>query len=168
MSKKLFLITGLLIAFVFTFSVTFSFATDNNNEKNMVNDAVNGVRGAVDGAENAVEGAVKDISNGSKNMTKNMEDGANNMMNNKNNNDRNNDNNMLNNNNGMGTTNNGNYTTARTATTGIAADAGATFLGMNATAWTWLILGIAALAIIALVWYYSNQVTNTRYNDHGE
>ena len=44
-----------------------------------------------------------------------------------------------------------NYTATRTA-----ADEG-TLLGMNATAWTWLIIGMVGIAIIALVWYYSMQ-----------
>ena len=57
------------------------------------------------------------------------------------------------------TTNNGTYTATRTSTNG-----NATFMGMNATAWTWLILGIAAIAIIAVVWYYSNQLTSE--NNH--
>lgn len=30
-----------------------------------------------------------------------------------------------------------------------------TVTGMSQTAWTWLILGVAAIAIIAVVWYYS-------------
>ena len=50
-----------------------------------------------------------------------------------------------------GTSNN--YTATRTS-------ADNTFMGMNSTAWTWLILGIAAIAIIALVWYYSSQLNN--------
>lgn len=33
-------------------------------------------------------------------------------------------------------------------------------MGLNATAWTWLILGIAGIAIIAVVWYYSAQLTS--------
>ena len=36
-----------------------------------------------------------------------------------------------------------------------------TVTGMSQTAWTWLILGVAAIAIIAVVWYYSMQFTNT-------
>ena len=36
--------------------------------------------------------------------------------------------------------------------------------GMSASAWTWLILGIVAIAIIAVVWYYSMQLTNGRNN----
>ena len=39
-------------------------------------------------------------------------------------------------------------------------------MGMTANAWTWLIIGIAAIAIIAVVWYYSMQFTNTnRHNN---
>ena len=55
-------------------------------------------------------------------------------------------------------TENGNYTATRTSTNN------ATFMGMNATTWTWLILGVAAIAIIALVWYYSMQLTDIKNN----
>lgn len=37
---------------------------------------------------------------------------------------------------------------------------------MGSNTWTWLIIGIAAIAIIAVVWYYSMQFTNTRNNHH--
>ena len=59
------------------------------------------------------------------------------------------------------------YTANRTATTGTA-NAGNTgnFLGMSSTMWTWLILAVAVIAIIALVWYYSNQLNNRRYDDN--
>ena len=57
------------------------------------------------------------------------------------------------------TTGNNTYTATRTST-----DGRATFMGMNGTAWTWLILGIAAIAIIAVVWYYSMQVTSENNN----
>ena len=49
-------------------------------------------------------------------------------------------------------TNNSNYTATRTATTN------STFMGMSSTAWTWLIIGIAGIAIVALVWYYGSQI----------
>ena len=51
-----------------------------------------------------------------------------------------------------------NYNATRTSTN-------PTFMGMSGTAWTWLIIGIAAIAIIALVWYYSMQVTNNNHHD---
>lgn len=53
----------------------------------------------------------------------------------------------------MGTNNdnNGEYTATRTSTN---TD---TFMGMNGTVWTWLIFGILAVAVVALVWYYGMQ-----------
>ena len=46
MSKKIFLMLGLFITLVFTFSITTSFAEDGNGAMNMVNNAANGVRDA--------------------------------------------------------------------------------------------------------------------------
>ena len=39
---------------------------------------------------------------------------------------------------------------------------------MSSTMWTWLILAIAAVVIVALVWYYSNQISNKRNYDDNE
>ena len=146
MKKKSLLIVGLLIAVILMFATTFSFATDDHGAMNGVNDAVNGVRNTIGGAENAVEGAVKDITD----TTKNATDNTTNMGINRND------------------TQSTNYTANRTATTGTTTNAG-TFLGMSSTMWTWLILAIAIVAIIALVWYYSNQLTRTRnYDDNDQ
>ena len=41
-------------------------------------------------------------------------------------------------------------------------------MGMSSNTWSWLILGIAAIAIIALVWYYSMQLNNNRRNDDNQ
>ncbi len=49
------------------------------------------------------------------------------------------------------------YTATRTNTT---------VMGMSQNTWTWLIMGIAAIAIIAVVWYYSMQFTGTTRNNH--
>ena len=127
MSKKLFFIIGLLIAFMLTFSVTSCFATDGNGAMNAVNNAANTTHNTVG---------------------------------------MNNNNNTLNNNNttAMGTTNTG-YTANRTATTRTTTANTGTFLGMTSTAWTWLILAIAAVVIVALVWYYSNQISNSKKYD---
>lgn len=51
------------------------------------------------------------------------------------------------------TTDNSNYSATRTATS----TNNATFAGMSANAWAWLIVGIFGVAIIALVWIYGNQ-----------
>ena len=41
-----------------------------------------------------------------------------------------------------------------------------TFMGMSSDTWSWLILGVAAIAIIALVWYYSMQLNTNKSGYH--
>lgn len=159
MYKKLLMCSAILIIAIFSFNVSFA--------NNMLQDAANGVRNVVGGAENAVEGAVQGVSNATRNATSNLENGANNVSNDMMNNgnidnttgDNNNNNKRESNMTSMaGTTNN--YTATRTATTDN------TFMGMNSTAWTWLILGIAGIAIVALVWYYSTQTRSSNNYDN--
>ena len=71
------------------------------------------------------------------------------------NNNNNNNNSEMN---GNDRTNSNTYIATRTSTTD------SRFMGMNATAWTWLILGIAGIAIVALVWYYGSQM-RTNHDD---
>lgn len=97
----------------------------------------NDVRNVVGGVENTVENAARDVS---KDATGSVENGMNSDTHNS-----------------MSRTNN--YNTTRVAT-GSSNMSG----GMSASAWTWLILGIVAIAIIAVVWYYSMQLTNGRNN----
>ena len=134
MYKKMLVIFAILTIGIFSFSVCFA-----NNDESMIKDAANGVRDAVGGAENVIEDGAKDIANTTKNVTGSAE----NAMENKDNSG------MTQNNN---RTNNSNYTATRTATTN------STFMGMSSTAWTWLIIGIAGIAIVALVWYYGSQI----------
>ena len=143
MYKKLLIASGILIMTIFSFTVCFA--------NNGLQEAADGVRNVVGDAENAVEDAARNISNASKEATNSMEQGANNVGNAIMNH------NTTNNNMRVNTTND-NYTATRTATTDN------TFMGMNATAWTWLIIGIAAIAIVALVWYYSMQVRSSNYD----
>lgn len=148
MYKKLLISICLSIATILCFTVCLA-----NDATNMVQDAANGVRNVVGGAENAVENAAGGLSNTAKNVTEGMENGANNITNDM----RNTTNNMTSTTN----TNNNGYTATRTST-----DTGAaTFMGMNATTWTWLIMGIAAIAIVALVWYYATSLRSSRYDD---
>lgn len=150
MYKKLLLSAVVLVAIVFSFNVCFA----NDGLK----DAADGVRNVVGDAENAVEDAAKDISNASKNATGDIEKGANNVGNDM----KNTANSTMDNaKKDFAETTNNDYMATRTST----ATTENTFMGMNATAWTWLILGIAAIAIIALVWYYSAQFTSSRHND---
>lgn len=163
MYKKMFLSLAILACMIFSFTACFAAGNDG-----MLKDAADGVRNVVGGAENAIEDAAKGVSDASKDATGDMENGANKDKNDMTNNDGNNGGNNEQNNgtttdaNRTSTTgmNNG-YTATRTAT-----DTGATtFMGMTATAWTWLILGIAGIAIVALVWYYGTQANSTNNYD---
>ena len=154
MSKKIFV--GLFIIISLVFSYTFVFAADG-----VVNNAADGVRNMVGGAENAVEDAAKGISGASKNITGEMTDNrdkTNQNMDGINNGNDGIENENTVNNDRINTTNGTGYATTRTATTD-------TFMGMTSAAWTWLVLAVAAVVIIALVWYYSTQITRDNYNN---
>ena len=116
---------------------------------------------AMDCAENAVEGAANGIANGVKGATNSVENKANDLMNDIRSNGDNHNTAKDTNNETRTTTNSmtGNYTATRTNAEG------STLMGMNATTWTWLIIGIAAIAIVALVWYYSMQMRSSNYDD---
>ena len=55
---------------------------------------------------------------------------------------------------------NTNYSVTRTATT-----AESSFLGMNPSMFTWVIMAIVGLAIIVLVWMYARQHDESYYNE---
>ena len=107
---------------------------------NMVND----VRNVVGNTGNMVENSARDVGNA---LTGGNSD------------------NMGTNNQGASTTSNvsGSYDASRTST-----DSSSTLLGMDGTMWTWVILAITAIAIIALVWYYTSQTNNQHYHSSDE
>ena len=146
MKKKIFVSLVIAISLIFSFVVCF--ANDNGSG---LGDATNGVRNFVGGVENTVEDAAKDVSNTSKDITGGMEHGM----------DRSLDRNSNSGYSGIGSTDNdnGRYSTTRVST------GDNTVLGMTSNAWTWLIIGIAAIAIIAVIWYYSMQFSNNNRND---
>ena len=150
MYKKLAIILSILIIAIFSFSVCFA--------NDMLNNAVNDVRNVVGGAENTVENTAKDISNASKNASNSIGNMAEDTMN-RMKAEGDNNNTAKDTNNKMFTSTNNSYTATRTNTEG------STLMGMNATMWTWLIIGIATIAIVALVWYYSMQMRSTNYDD---
>ena len=152
MQKKLFITFAIIISIIFSFSVCFA--------ADMLTEATNAVRDTVNNAENAVEGAMNTAGDAVKDSTEKTE----NTMENAGNAIKDTGNTVGRDINNATSprdtaTNNGTYTATRTST-----DGNATFMGMNATAWTWLILGTAAIAIIAVVWYCSNQLTSE--NNH--
>ena len=145
MNKKLFISLAIIISVIFSFTICF--ANDNGSG---LKEAANGVRNFVGGVENTVEDAAKDVSNTSKNITGGMENGM----------SEHTDRNSNASHSGMGSTDDhSRYTTARVNT------GDTTVLGMSSTAWTWLIVGIAAIAIIALIWYYSMQFANNNHHN---
>ena len=134
MYKKVFL-TFVLFLLISLFSFSICLANEQ-----MLNDAANNVKDSINKSENSIENGAKDISDKAKNMTKDAENKMQNM-----------ENDMMNNN---------TYTSTRTATNIDEPN----YMGMSATSWTWLIVGIVAIAIIALIWYYAIQ-SNNNYSD---
>lgn len=139
MSKKLWIGLAILVIGIFSCSLCLA-----NNDQNPLQGAANAARNVVGGAENAVEGAANGVTGTMRGATNNIEHNGENTMNHV----------------GATTRNAGthDYTAQRT-------NAETRFMGMSSTMWTWLIIGIAAIAIIALVWYYSMQVTGNRNNN---
>lgn len=151
MKKKFFIIATLLVIFSF-FMVPYAFAANKS-----MDNAVNNVRNFVGGAENVVEDAGKDVANGVRSGLNAIDEGAKDVGNDV----KNDANNMMNTNN-----RNTNYNAIRTAT-------GTTYTGLfgttSNTVWSWLIIAIVAIIIVALVLFYANQNKNTTYhNDDNE
>lgn len=163
MTKKV-LTLGLLFVLV-VFSSTFVFAESAGNEMqdswNKTSETMGNVGNAVANTASNVGHAVANTFGMDKN---NNNDNNNNSTNNNNTNSNNNSTNGT-----MGVTTNfntntngtGNYDTARTATT-----ANNNVGGLSNMAWTWIIMGITAAVIVALIWFYATQQNNqTRIKD---
>ena len=145
MSKKIFISLVIALFTIFAFTVCLA-----NNGNGGLNTAANDVRNFVGSVENTVENATLDISNTSKDVTGSVE------------NQMNSGKNKMSTGIFSSTNVTNNYNAQKTSTDN-------TVMGMSSNAWTWLILGVAAIAIIAVVWYYSMQFTNSnRHNDDSE
>lgn len=145
MKKKLFITAILLTIFTFAFISNVFANTGMDN-------AVNGIRNFVGGAENVMEDAGKGVVNGVKDGANAVGNGARDVANGI-------DNGMNRDNRATG--NNGGYTATRTS-----ADTGATGLFGNVSndVWTWMVLAIVGIIIVALVMYYAKQNNITTYN----
>ncbi len=152
MKKKLYIsILAIIAATLFAFS--YSFAANDIK-------AVDGIRNVVGGAENVVEDAGKGIVDGVRNITSNGENMMGNVAGNT-------GTTMQNAGNGIAeslTNDNNGYDATRTTTRSAVDASEGTFLGMNGTVWTWLIMAVVGIAIVALVWMYAKQ-NNNSYND---
>ncbi len=147
MTKKIIITLAIILCAIF--ATTYSFAT--NEIKNGVMDAANDVRNVVGDVENGVENVAKDAAGAIREGTNDVENAGENMTGDV----------MNQNTNGTTTSNNDNmnndgYSATRTATdvTG----------GMSSTMWTWIILAIVGVAIVALVWFYAMQKNNSHEN----
>ena len=144
MKKKFLFISALLIALL---SITASTVLANNALNtigNVAEDVTSTAGNVLTTGVDAVGNTVRDISNGTMKAENNVAAGVTNM----------------NDNNRSGNRNTG-YTATRTNTN-------ATWLGMDATMWTWLIMAILGVAIVAMVWFYAKQDNTEQSEQHYE
>ena len=158
MSKKIIFSIIVLVALVFSF--TYVFAADMiTDAANTIDDSMDKTGDSIENAGNAVMNTANDVVSGARNVVNDTAAGVGNAVQDITDND-----NRATTTGNAVTGNTNNYSATRTATD---TNEG-TLLGMNSTAWTWIILGLAAIAIVALVWYYSTQFTNRGYHDGEE
>lgn len=136
MYKKMLISFIIFTICVFSFSLCFA-----NDSQNMLEDASNSAKNTIKGAENTIGDTAKNITEGIENGTKDTADSI-----------------MDNTKNAVNNT----YVATRTS----ADVTNGTFMGMNATAWTWLIMAILGVLIVAMVWYYAKQKNSSNIDDN--
>ena len=148
MKKTIFTISFIIIAMFLSASLVFAEGNNFENVKNNIVDTVNnagnvvgdtasGAAGAVQNGMNTVGNATQNMSNDVNNAGENMANGVKNMGDD------------------MGNAiGNMDYTAERTSTENNANNAANA--GFNNT-WTWIIVGIIALVVIGLIWYFVTQ-----------
>ena len=144
MKRKFLLISTLLIVLL---SITASTVFANNALNTIVNvaeDVTSAAGNVLTTGVDAVGNTVDNVANGTMRAGNNVATGITNMGNN--------------NRSGNGTTG---YTATRTNTN-------ATWLGMDATMWTWLIMAILGVTIVAMIWFYAKQDNTEQSEQHYE
>ena len=134
MKKSIFIVSFVILSLIFSYS--FVMATDDGNN------VANGIKNTVNNAENMAEDAGKNvggaIKNGAEDAGNTVKDSAQKAGDSLQN----------------GAENVG-YTATRTATE---QNTGNTTQGwMNRDIWTWIIVGIITIVIVALIWYYASR-----------
>lgn len=151
MTKKI-LIT-VLVSAILSLCCGFCFASSteghNVNLGNEVSSSLNKGADSVGNVADDLVGAGEQAVNGVGDAFRNMDNRGND--NNNNNNENNNNNNGMWNNDNRTTTDG--YSTMRTTAEGTQATNGT----MSTTTWMWIIFAIAAVIIIAAIWYYAMQ-----------
>ena len=156
-----------LIAFTISFFLCLNFVFANNminnatdNAKNAVQSTGNAVENTAKGATGAIRNGINTVENAGKNTANNFKNGMQNTMNNVQNGTQNATNNDQNSDNI--TPSDSNYTAQRTA-----GETNNDFFGfMNDNIWAWIVIGIIAIAVIGIIWYYI--ATKNNYSNRNE
>ena len=122
--------------------------TENSMKNVVAGNVVKDAGNMVNNEMNMIKDRVNDVGEGIKDTGNAVRDGVDNTENDMN---RNNDNN---NNAGVAGTNGGNYNTTRTS---VDQTLNGGINTMTATTWMWIILIVAAVTIMAAIWYYATQ-----------
>ncbi len=144
MKKTIYVISLIIISLFLSFSYVYA----NNDGK----DAVNAVRNTVGGAENVVEDTAKGTAGAVRSGFNTIGEGTENVMNDAKNMGNDMGNNAQDETNKAKT--DSNYNATRTATENGANNA---TTGMSKDVWTWIIVAIISIVIIALIWYYASR-----------
>lgn len=155
MKKSIILISFIILSLLFSSSFVFA--------ENAGNQVVNGIRNTVGGVENAAQdaangvgGALKDgaqnVGNGMSNAAENIGNSVNNSANNAGDQIKDSADKTGNTMRNMG---DGAFNATRTATEDNTNNGSQGW--MNRDMWTWIIVGIITIAIIALIWFYASR-----------
>ena len=165
MKKRIFIALFVLVSLLFSCSYVMA-NTDNNlvegvkstvnDAGNMAADAGNATAGAIKDGANNVKDKTQDAMNNAKNGTEKAGNDVKNAAENAGNNVKDGMQNMGNDmNNGMNNQGTNDYTATRTATEQNTGNN--TQNWMNRDIWTWIIVGIISIVIVALIWYYASR-----------
>lgn len=143
MSKKIFLTLLTILFIISCYSVTFA--------TNMMNDTKNTVMKAGNSIGNSIVKAKDSVVGGAKNLTNDVEKT------------------------GTGAIDTAKDTTYSAIDRGsmqttqydaVRTSADSNLLGMDSTAWSWIIMSIVGIVIVALVWYYGAQYEHRNYHSN--
>lgn len=136
-SKKIIFTFATIILFII-FSCSMCFAKDiTNMAKNSAEDVKNTTESAMNGVKNFAVDTGKDIKTGTETAGNNIKNTTEKAS--------------------KDIKNGSEYTAERTD---------ATIMGMTENNWTWIIIGVSAIAIIAIIWYYVAKITTTNNDNH--
>ena len=162
MKKSIIIISFIILSLLF--SSSFVFAENAGNQvvdgirntvggvENAAQDAANGVGGAVKNGANMIKDGAQNVGNGMSNATQDMGNSVNNGVNNAGDEIKNSADKTGNTMRNMG---DGAFNATRTATEDNTNNGSQGW--MNRDMWTWIIVGIITIAIIALIWFYASK-----------